>query len=93
MRTSLTETAQIEAHVLQRSDPGDELVFEARLLLEPTLAEKVEWQKEAYRMIKIYGRRQLKKKLKAYTENCSAKKQHKSFSQKIRSFFLKTITL
>jgi hypothetical protein len=87
MRTSLIETEQIEAHLAQRSEPGDQLVFEARLLLEPELREKVQWQQEAYRMIKLHGRDQLKQEIEAVHQKLFTQKEYISFSQKIRRLF------
>ena len=87
MRTSLIETEQIEAHLMQRSEPGDQLVFEARLLLEPELHEKMQWQQEAYRMVKLYGRDQLKQEIDAVHQKLFTHKEHLSFSQKIRRLF------
>ena len=89
MRTSLIETEQLEAHLMGLSEPGDTLVFEARLLLDPRLHEKLKWQKEAYRMVKLYGRDQLKKEIEAVHQKLFSENQHKSFSQKIRQFFSK----
>ena len=87
MRTSLIETEQIEAHLMQRSEPGDQLVFEARLLLDPELGEKTRWQQEAYRIIKLYGRYQLKQEIETVHQKLFTQKKHLSFSQKIRRLF------
>jgi len=87
MRTSLIETEQIEAHLMRRSEPGDQLVFEARLLLAPELHEKMQWQQEAYCMIKLYGRNQLKQEIEAVHQRLFTQKEHLSFSQKIRRLF------
>jgi hypothetical protein len=87
MRTSLIETEQIEAHLLQLSDPGDSLVFEARLLLEPGLLEKLQWQKETYHIVRIYGRDQLKKEIEAVRQKLFTQPEHINFSQKIRRLF------
>lgn len=89
MRTSLIETEQIEAHLLQLSDPGDSLVFEARLLLEPELREKVQWQKETYHLVKLYGRDQLKREIENVHQKLFTQPEHRSFSQKIRQLFSK----
>jgi hypothetical protein len=89
MRTSLIETEQIEAHLMQLSNPGDALVFEAKLLLQPELREKLQWQQETYRLIKIYGRDQIKKEIEAVHQQLFTQSQHKSFSQKIRQLFSK----
>jgi len=83
----LIEIEQIEAHLLRRSEPGDQLVFEARLLLESELHEKVQWQQEAYRMVRLYGRDQLKQEIEAVHQKLFTQKEHTSFSQKIRRLF------
>ena len=87
MRTSLIETQNIEANLLRLSEPGDALVFEAKLLLEPELREKTRWQQEAYRMIKLYGRDQLKREIEAIHQKLFTQSEHMSFSQKIRRLF------
>jgi hypothetical protein len=87
MRTSLIETEQIEVHLLHPSEPGDALVFEAKLLLDPELRDKIQWQKEAYRMVKLYGRNQLKQEIEAVHQKLFTQPEHLSFSQKIRRLF------
>jgi len=89
MRTSLIETEQIEAHLLQLSAPGDALVFEAKLLLDDDLNEKLQWQKSAYNKIKLYGRNQLKQEIEAVHQSLFNQGRHKSFSEKIRQIFSK----
>jgi len=83
----LIETEKIEAHLMHRSEPGDQLVFEARLLLESELHEKMQWQQEAYRMVKLYGRDQLKQEIEAVHQKLFMQKEHLSFSQKISRLF------
>ena len=87
MRTSLIETGLIEEHLMQQSEPGDSLVFEVRLLLEPELHEKMQWQQETYRMVKLYGRDQLKQEIEAVHQKLFTQAEHLSFSQKIRRLF------
>ena len=89
MRTSLTETAQIEAHLLQLSSPGDALVFEAKLLLDGDLHDKMHWQKATYNMVKLYGRKQLKQEIESVHQTLFSTAKHKSFSEKIKQLFRK----
>jgi len=89
MRTSLIETEQIETHLLQLSAPGDALVFEAKLLLDDELNQKLQWQKSAYNKIKLYGRNQLKQEIEAVHQSLFSQARHKSFSEKIRQIFSK----
>ena len=83
----MIETEQIEAHLLKLSDPGDSLVFEARLILEPELKEKLMWQEKTYSMVRIYGRDQLKKEIESIHQKLFTQPEHTSFSQKIRRLF------
>lgn len=89
MRTSLIETEQIEANLLQRSDTGEALVFEAKMLLDPELKEKVQWQQRTYSLINLYGRNQLRQEIDAVHQKLFSQDQHKSFRQKIMSLFKK----
>ncbi len=89
MRTSLLETEQIEAHLLQRFEPGDALVFEARLLLEPELRDKAFWQQKTYGIIRQYGRAELKHEIENVHQKLFNEARHQSFRQKIMSLFSK----
>lgn len=89
MRTSLTETEQIEAHLLRLSSPGNTLVFEAKLLLDDELQEKTQWQKATYNMVKLYGRKQLRQEIDAVHQALFSAAKHKSFSEKIKQIFRK----
>jgi hypothetical protein len=89
MRTSLIETEQIEAHLLRRSDTGEALVFEAKMLLDSDLKEKVQWQQKTYTLVKLYGRNQLRQEIDAVHQNLFTHEQNKSFRQKIMSLFSK----
>jgi hypothetical protein len=87
--TSWNETEQIEAHLLGQHDAGNALVFEARMLLDPELSDKLAWQKKSYSIIQTYGRRQLKKEIEAVHQKLFTQPEHTSFSQKIRRLFTK----
>jgi len=89
MRTSLIETEQIEAHLLRLSEPGDALVFEARLLLEPGLRDKMHWQQKTYTIIKQYGRQQLRQEIGAVHQQLFSNPEHAGFGQKIMRLFAK----
>ncbi len=86
MKTSLTETKQIEAHLFQTL--GEEaLVFEARLILEPGLYEKTVWQQKTYALVQDYGRRKLRAELEAVHQKLFSEVQHETFRQKILRIF------
>jgi hypothetical protein len=89
MMTSWNETEQIEMHLSGRLDTGNALVFEARMMLDPELSDKVAWQQKTYGIIQIYGRKQLKMEIEAVHQNLFTQPEHSSFSQKIRRLFTK----
>lgn len=89
MMTSWNETKQIEAHILGTADTGSALVFEAKLMLDNSLADKVMWQQKAYNTIQQYGRRELKKEIESVHQKLFTQPEYLSFSQKIRLLFSK----
>ena len=89
MRTSLLETEQIEAHLMRCSDTGDSLVFEARMLLNPELKEKVLWQQKTYQLVRLYSQNQLKQEIESVHQKLFNDVQHQSFRQKIMRLFSK----
>jgi hypothetical protein len=89
MRTSLLEAEQIESHLMQSAEPGDALVFEARLLLEPELKDKMHWQQKTYSIVKQYGRQQLKQEIEAAHYQLFNRPEHAGFRQKIMRLFAK----
>jgi hypothetical protein len=89
MRTSLLETEQIESHLMRSAEPGDALVFEAKLLLDPELKEKMHWQQKTYSILRQYGREQLKGEIAAVHRQLFNDGAHQSFRQKIMRLFSK----
>jgi len=87
MPTSWNDTLQIEQYLDNSLKHGDALVFEARLLLNPELADNVQWQQKTYTLIKGYGRRQLKQEIDAVHRQLFTDPKHQRFSQKIRELF------
>jgi hypothetical protein len=89
MMTSWNETQQIEAHLLGTAHPGDALLFEAKLMLDNDLGDKVVWQQKVYATIQQFGRRQLKAEIEQVHNQLFTQQQHNSFSHKIRQLFSK----
>jgi hypothetical protein len=59
MRT-LREVKQIDRYLLGKMSIASRLLFEAKLLIDPTLKLRLEWQQRLYSIIKSSGRRQMK---------------------------------
>ena len=87
MRTSLHEIQQIEDYLFQYAGEADACLFEARLILEPALREKMAWQQKTYELITQYSRRQLKAELEAIHQKLFTAPAHRSFRDRIRSIF------
>ena len=56
MRSDLDEIARIDQYLFRECSEEEEKHFEARLLMNDALAEKVEAQRLAHRLIRRYGR-------------------------------------
>ncbi|GAA4088999.1 hypothetical protein [Mucilaginibacter panaciglaebae] len=89
MTTSWNETRQIEAVLMGAAAPGEALLFEAKLILDSELANKMIWQQKTYNLIKQYSRKQLKAEIEAVHQQLFTQPEHYSFSQKIRQLFSK----
>lgn len=87
MTTSLIETAQIDAYLSGIVQPGDALVFEARLLLDAELSDKLQWQQKALGLVKLYGQRQLRREIEDIHRQLFTLPEHAGFKQKIKRLF------
>jgi len=87
MKTLWNETRQIELHLSGKTNTGDALLFEAQLILDPALYDKVLWQMQTYAIINNYGRTQLKNEIEAVHQKLFTATEHLSFRQKIRRLF------
>jgi len=57
MRSDLNEIAQIDQYLFRLLSEEEGKHFEARLLINDALAEKVEAQRLVHRLIRLYGRK------------------------------------
>lgn len=89
MKTSWNETRQIDEHITGVMDTGDALVFEAKMLIDTELEDKVLWQRKTHAIIKQFGRKQLKKEIETIHQKLFTSPEHTAFSQKIRRLFIK----
>jgi hypothetical protein len=84
MRTSLIETKQIDDYLFHSADAH---LFEAKLILQPALREKMQWQQRAYEVIQAFGRQQLRAEIEAVHQKLFSEPEHRGFSQRIRALF------
>jgi len=87
MRTSLNEIKEIEDWVMQSGELPDRLVTEAKMLIDPSLKDKAEWQLETYKVVKAYGRRKLQDELIEVESKLFSEPQYKVFQRQIHSIF------
>ena len=89
MRTSLNEIKAIEDHLFKYNAPGDALVFEARMILNSSLRDKVSQQQDTYEVIRQYSRKQLKTEIAAVQQKLMNDPSHRGFMKKLISLFKK----
>ncbi|MGZ3755259.1 MAG: hypothetical protein ACXVAY_13670 [Mucilaginibacter sp.] len=87
MKTSWNETEQIEAYLNGYLNAGDALLFDAKMLLEPSLQDKIVWQQKTYSIVRHYGRKQLLQEIETAHQKLFTQTEHISFAQKIRLLF------
>jgi DNA-binding transcriptional regulator YbjK len=87
MRTSLNEIAAIEQQLLHTTAPDEQLLFEAKLLLDEDLRQKTAAQRQAYQLIQQYGRQQLRAELENVYQILMHTPQHLSYAQRIKRIF------
>ncbi|MNV68302.1 hypothetical protein D3C71_1611420 [compost metagenome] len=89
MKTSWNELRLIEDYLSSDDRPGDKILFEAKLILQPDLRDSVYWQEKTYVLVQEYGRRQLRSEITKIHELLFSAPEHQSFRQKISKLFRK----
>ena len=87
MRTSLIETEKIDLYLLNQSTTEDRLLFDAMLILDLDLKDRVLWQGKTHAMVNQYSRKQLKAEIAAVQQHLFCEPTHTSFREKVMSFF------
>ena len=87
MPTLWNDTLKIDRYLHNDMKTGDALVFEARLLLQPDLQEKLLWQQKTYTLVQNYGRQQLKQEIEVAHHQLFNQPKHRRFAEKIKALF------
>ncbi|WOK09544.1 hypothetical protein RT717_12935 [Imperialibacter roseus] len=87
MRTSLTEIAQIESYLQGKLGIAATLLFEVRMLLEPSLSASVKLQKIISETVLLHGRNQLRKELTAIDHKLFTAADKRAFRTEIDQIF------
>lgn len=87
MRTSLNDIALAERLLSGQLLPGDQQLAEAKQLLDHEWKAKLFAQQQVYRLIKLYGREQLRAEIAAIGEKLLHAPEHAGFREKLRRIF------
>lgn len=88
MRTSLNEIRNIELQLQEpQKSPEEDLIWKAKLLIDPELNNKVKWQVKAYQLVRYFGRKSLKKDLNDLHHNLMVNPAHKHFQVRVQEIF------
>lgn len=87
MRTSLNEIKEIEDHLTGRHNAEEQILFEAKSLLDPLLPQKISWQNNTYCIIRLYGREQIKREIEAIHDELFKESRNKNFVKKVLGYF------
>jgi hypothetical protein len=89
MKTSLDELQWREDCLLGRAPGEQQTVFQAKLIVDPTLDGDVRWQRKAYALVRAYGRKHLRKELEKIHRELLAAPEHRIFRDRILALFRK----
>ena len=84
MRNDLIETEQIEEYLSHQMSGENKAQFETRMLLDGSLSEKVEAQRNVHTLIRIFSRRQQRNKLELIYQQLL---REPSFAQQLKNIF------
>jgi hypothetical protein len=87
MRTSLNNIKAIDDYLQHALTPGEQLLFEANILLNKELADDVARQRNASAMVMEYSRKITKAEIAAVQQLLNTAPQYRSFMQRIVRLF------
>lgn len=85
----LNEVKEIENYLFQKLDGPSNVVFEARLLIDPVLKLRVAWQRKVYSIVKMSGRRKIKSEVESVHRKLFDNPNNRIFQQEIFQLFTK----
>ena len=89
MRTSLNEIQKIERYLQKKLNPGESLLFEARILTNPILRLQATLQRKVYALVKLHHHKKLKDELEEIHQNLFSDPDKKEFQKTIFQLFKK----
>jgi hypothetical protein len=89
MRTSLNNVRDIEQFLLGEIPAEDIVVVKAKMIVNPVMRLQVATQKKLYKLVNLYGRRQLRNEIQTAEHQLFTSVEHTSFERQINQIFLK----
>jgi hypothetical protein len=83
----MNELQQLEYYLQGKLLPEEQLLMEARLLLDAELSGQLIWQQKAYSLIKAYGRKKLRTEIQCVNNRMFSEEKFSSFRKKIQTIF------
>ncbi len=87
MRTSLNEIRMIEAYLDNQLRVPDRLLFEARILTNPSLRLNVWLQKKVLQLLRIYHRNKIREAAGEYDEQFFYNPKNAEYRKRIMNLF------
>ena len=87
MKTSWNDIIETEQYLSGTGSGDRRAAFEARLLLEPSLKENMQWQQAAYTAVHQYGRQKRCAEIEQVAKYIFTAKKYTGFREKIFSLF------
>lgn len=87
METSWTETAKIDAYLLEDGPIEEYLLFEAQLQLDTELNMRIQAQQRVHDYAIAYGRLLLREEIQQLDQQLFTDNKFKQFQQKVIAFF------
>ncbi len=87
MRISLVEIKELEEWIFKEGDYPNKLITQAKILTTPGMAENENWQRKAYEIIALYGRKKLEKEIMETERMVFSSPKYTSFQRRILSIF------
>ncbi len=87
MRTSLNNIKLVDDYLLGLTSPQDNLLLQAKVIINPALNEDIYWHKQTLSLVQQYSRRQLRTEIESVHNQLFTRPEHLSFRQSILRFF------
>ncbi len=87
MPTSSIDTRLIDDYLSGKQKPDESLLFDAKLLLYPEMADTLYWQRKTNRLVTLFGRQQTKAELEEVEHLLFNDTAYLNFKQRILKIF------